>query len=66
MDAEADGFVESGPAGFEHCSSSTQTLILLRTRVRLHQYGEDEAARVFLLKKDSRQLRRSDDSLAAA
>lgn len=27
-----------------HCSSFTQTLILLHTSVRLHQYGEDEAA----------------------
>lgn len=29
---------------FVHCSSFTQTLILLHTSVRLHQYGEDEAA----------------------
>lgn len=29
---------------FVHCSSFSQTLILLHTSVRLHQYGEDGAA----------------------
>lgn len=56
------------PLVFEHCSSFTQTLILLRTSVRLHQYGEDEASLgflfLFLKRKNSRQHNRSDDSLA--
>ena len=38
---------------FVHYSSFTQTLILLHTSVRLHQYGEDEAALVFKKKKST-------------
>lgn len=36
---------------FVHCSSFTQTLILLHASVRLHQYGEDEGALGFFFFK---------------
>lgn len=65
-----DGLVKSRallmhrPSCSVHCSSFTQTLILLHTSVRLHQYGEVEAALDFFF-LNPQQHNRSDDSVSA-
>lgn len=47
---------------FVHCSSFTQTLILLHTSIRLHQYGGDEAS--LGLKRNSQQHNSPKDSVS--